>query len=118
MFSLFSKSKTGKTRRKESESKVSMASRLVASSGQTSTVVEGEAVIMDSRSGQYFSLSQVGARAWDLVTQPQILSQVRDTILNEYDVDSERCEEDLLRLFEELAEEGLVQIVDSGRDSV
>ena len=39
-------------------------------------------------------------------------SQIRDAILNEYEVDEVRCEKDLFALLEEMRSEGLIEVRD------
>jgi hypothetical protein len=82
---------------------------IVAASEQISCNLSGEAVILNLRTGNYFGLNPVGARVWELLQQPRTVSEIRDLILSEYEVDSARCERDLHALVEELASRGLIQ---------
>ncbi len=67
-------------------------------------------VILSLKSGVYYGLDPVGATVWDLIQEPKSLSEVRDAVLQEYDVEPERCEDDLRALLQELVEEGLVEV--------
>jgi hypothetical protein len=69
-----------------------------------------EIVLLDLKSGVYHGLEAVGARIWELLASPVSVRQVRDTLLEEYDVDSHQCEQDLLQLIEELRNHGLVEV--------
>ena len=89
---------------------VSLDSIAAASGELVSANLDGEVVILGFKSGSYYSLDQVGAFVWDLVQKPQKVSAIRDAILNEYDVDSQQCEQDLLQLLDQLAERQLVVI--------
>jgi Coenzyme PQQ synthesis protein D (PqqD) len=42
-----------------------------------------------------------------------IVREVRDTLLEEYDVEAERCEKDLIALLQELAKNDLIDLVDN-----
>jgi len=53
----------------------------------------------------------VGSRIWSLIQEPVSASEIRDAILREYDVEPDRCERDLLNLLNEMAIEGLVEVV-------
>jgi len=86
-----------------------MQSTVVASANQVSSDLGEEVVIMDLASGVYHGLSSVGARAWSLVQQPARVDAVRDQIMGEYDVERARCEADLLSLFGELEDKGLIE---------
>jgi hypothetical protein len=69
-----------------------------------------EVVLLDLKSGVYHGLEAVGARIWELLAAPTSVRQIRDRILEEYDVDPQRCENDLLTLLEELKGHGLVEV--------
>lgn len=69
-----------------------------------------EVVILDLKSGVYHGLEAVGARAWELMAEPTPVRDVRDALLDEYEVEPARCEGDLLRLLEELNSHGLVEV--------
>jgi len=90
---------------------LSTESVVVAAKNQVSSDLAGEAVILQVRSGRYFGLEQVGARIWQMIGEPRRVADIRDTILREYDVGRERCEQDVVTLLEQLAAEGLVEVV-------
>ena len=48
--------------------------------------VEGQAVLLDIQSGEYFSLNDVGGRVWELCDGTRTVAEVADTICSEYDV--------------------------------
>jgi hypothetical protein len=78
--------------------------------GQVSSDLAGEVVILGLQSGRYYTLDEVGADVWNLVQQPKTVRTIRDTILEEYDVDPSRCTEDLGELLQKLAAAGLIEI--------
>jgi hypothetical protein len=61
-------------------------------------------------SGVYYGLDPVGARIWKLLEQPKLVEDLRTAIVDEYDVESAKCESDLLSLLEKLRAEGLIEI--------
>lgn len=70
--------------------------------------VEGEAVLLDLASETYFGLDEVGTRIWQLLQGHSRLRTVFEILRDEYDVEPERLEQDLLKLIGELADAGLV----------
>jgi hypothetical protein len=52
------------------------------------------------------------ARIWELIATPRSVRAVRDVLLAEYEVDAERCEGDLLLLFQTMIDAGLVEVSD------
>ncbi len=91
---------------------ISGRSIVVVSKDQVSADLTGEAAILDLKSGVYYGLDAVGARIWDLLQEPKTVNDIRDAILEEYDVEPERCERDLLTLLQELAAAGLIEARD------
>jgi len=79
---------------------------------QVSCDFGGEAAILNLKNGAYYGLNPVGARIWSLLAVPTRVAAVRDTIVQEYDVEPERCEADLFDLLEQLVAEDLVRISD------
>lgn len=91
---------------------ISLDSVVSVSAEQVSCDLEGEAAILDLKSGTYYGLDEVGATIWNLVARPTAVSAIRDVLLARYEVDTERCEQDLLVLLGELREHGLIQVTD------
>lgn len=74
--------------------------------------VEDEMVLLGMEDGIYYGLNPVGAFIWEQIKEPKTIDQVRDAILDEYDVETEECERDLYDLLKELTEKGLVIVKD------
>lgn len=91
-------------------STISQRSTIVAAKDQVSSDLGGEKAILDLKAGMYYGLDGVGARVWDLIQEPRAVGDVRDTLLEEYDVAPERCERDLLALLQRLADAGLIEM--------
>jgi hypothetical protein len=92
---------------------ISIDSRVVAIRDQVAADVGGEAVILSLRNGVYYGLDPVGARIWSLIEEPRSVREIRDALLEEYDVDSEQCEASVVRLLEELASNDLIEVEDA-----
>lgn len=84
--------------------------RATVTSDQVSSQLDGEEVILNLKDGTYYGLNEVGARIWALIQEEEALDQVRDRLMEEFDVEAEQCERDLIHLVEELQEAGLVEI--------
>ena len=77
---------------------------------QATAEMAGEAVVLDLKDGVYYSLDNVGARVWDLVQEPRSVGAIRDSVVAEFAVESERCERDVLALLQQMATAGLIEI--------
>ena len=96
---------------------ISLNSVVVAAQEQISTDLDGECVVLELKSGEYFGLNELGSRIWSLVSEPMSVNEVRDSILNEYEVDDlKQCELDVCNFIAELVSDGLIEVVNE-RDS-
>lgn len=94
----------------EKKQSISLGSVVVASRELVSANLDGEVVILGFKSGSYYGLDEVGVFVWDLLQQPQKVSDIRDAIFEEYDVEPAQCQRDLLALLYELANKQLIDI--------
>jgi len=95
---------------------ISTTSVVAAAKDQVSSDLAGEAVILSLQTGMYYGLDQVAAHIWELLRTPTSVADIRDTILQQFDVEPEACERDVLTFLRQLAEQGLIEIRD-GTDS-
>jgi hypothetical protein len=72
--------------------------------------LDDEAVLLDLKSGTYFGLNDVGARAWHLIVEHGSLSRVRDVMVQEYAAEAEVVERELLALAAQLVARRLVEL--------
>lgn len=72
--------------------------------------LNGEAVILDLKSQRYFGLDDVGLVTWQLLSQHHELDVVMDKMLEEFDVERSRLEEDLETFLQRLEAEGLIVV--------
>lgn len=89
---------------------ISPSTQVKAVNDQVSCDLAGEAAILDLRSGIYYGLDPVGAKVWELIQQPLEVSSIVSQILDEYDVDEERCRNDVLALLSQLLERDLIEV--------
>ena len=87
-----------------------LLSKVLQSKDQLSCDLGGEAALLNLKTGRYYCLNPMGARIWNLIQQPKTLQEIRDTVVNEYEVDPARCVSDLFALIERLEAEGLIEI--------
>ena len=87
-----------------------VGSTVCAIKDQVTADVSGEAVILHLEKGIYYGLDLVGAIVWNLIQTPRTFNEIRDAILEEYDVEADRCERDLQDLLKDLQANELIQI--------
>lgn len=91
---------------------VSFASRVTTPDGVLMRQIDNEAVILNLNSELYFGLSAVGTRMWTLLTSQPSIQAAFDKLLEEYDVDPDRLQQDMLTLITQLEQHGLVTLED------
>lgn len=94
---------------------------LVSARGESAVVacdLEGEVALLHLSRGAYYGLDTVGARVWHLLSRPRLVSQLRDILVSEFDVDAPQCERDLLALLLQMAEAELIEVHPSAPDGV
>jgi Coenzyme PQQ synthesis protein D (PqqD) len=84
---------------------------IVASSHQVSCPLGDESAILNLKNSVYYGMNAVGARVWNLLQQPRSVSALRDVLLDEYEVEKELCERDLIALLQKMHGEGLIEVV-------
>ena len=84
---------------------------VVANHEQLSANLGDEIVILHLNAGVYYGLNEVGVFVWNFIQEPRKVADIRDTICEEYEVELEHCERDLLALLEELAANQLIDVI-------
>jgi hypothetical protein len=72
--------------------------------------LDGEAVILNLKSGTYFGLDPVGTRMWALISDLREPAKVLEALLSEYDVEEDRLRADLDHLIGQLVSHGLLEV--------
>jgi hypothetical protein len=71
-------------------------------------MVDGEAVLVLPDQGQVKVLNPVGARIWSLADGSRSIAQIAQVICDEYEVDPEQAQADVLEFFARLEDKGVV----------
>jgi len=93
---------------------LSVHSVVVAANDQVSCLLGEESAILNMKNSVYYGMNAVGTRIWNLLKQPRSVRELRDAVLDEYDVEPAVCERDLLELLEQLRREGLIEVRSPG----
>jgi Coenzyme PQQ synthesis protein D (PqqD) len=77
---------------------------------QVSCNLGSESAILSTKHGIYYGLDPIGTQVWKLLQSPRKIADIHEFLLQEYDVESDRCERDLLALLEDLLGAGLIEV--------
>ncbi len=71
--------------------------------------VAGEAVILDTETAAYYSLSGAGLLMWELIGEGKTASEIARLVAGEYDADEDAIREDCVELAGKLRKERLIE---------
>ncbi|PHS41833.1 MAG: PqqD family protein [Sulfurovum sp.] len=75
--------------------------------------VDGEMVLLDMESENYFGLDEVGTAIWQAMQEKETLKEVFEVLSEQYEVEAEMLEKDLSDFVNKLVESGLVKVEES-----
>jgi hypothetical protein len=90
---------------------IDLATRVTVPESVLFRDLDGEAVLLETSTGRYYGLNEVGTRMWSLLHLHGEIEAVCRALLTEYDVPEARLREDLARLLEALSSRGLVTLL-------
>lgn len=73
-----------------------------------STILEGEAVLLNLDNGMYYSLNQVGTVIWELCDGHRTLAEILEKVCERFEVDGDQARQDLLTISSQLIEQKLL----------
>ncbi len=71
--------------------------------------IDGEAVLLDLEQGTYFGLDPIGTRVWQTLVEHGCARPVVALLLEEFDVNPDTLESDIVRLLGELRTNDLIR---------
>jgi hypothetical protein len=74
--------------------------------------VHDEVVMLSARAESYFGLDGVGSEIWTMIEEPRRVNDICALLVGRYEVEPQRCEDDLLKFLNELLDYGLIRLVD------
>jgi hypothetical protein len=89
---------------------LTLDSRLRIPSHVTTSFVDEDAVLLNTRTNQYFAMQDVSSRIWQLLKDGKGLRNVSQILQSEYAAELSEMEKDVLELVHELMENGLVEL--------
>jgi hypothetical protein len=89
---------------------IAPSSVVVAASRQVFVEVDGEFIILNTDTGMYYGLEDVGAHLWRRLQQPTAVTDLCAAVQSDYDVEAARCQRDVAALLAHMVTEGLVEV--------
>ncbi|MFJ7747177.1 lasso peptide biosynthesis PqqD family chaperone [Peribacillus sp. NPDC097295] len=73
--------------------------------------MDGELVMLSIENGKYYNLGLLGGSIWAFIEKPISISILVDSLMSEYEVSQQECEEEVLAFLGDLYDENLILIV-------
>ena len=89
---------------------ITLQSIVAATSNQVSCDLQEEAAILNLDSSTYYGLNGAGSFIWKTLKEPVAVHEIRDRLLAEFDVDTERVTNDLVSILSEMVDAGLIEV--------
>ena len=87
-------------------------SRVILSENIFAQEVDGEMVLMDMESEDYFGLDTIGASFWQVLQEEETLQKTLDHLLDLYDTEESVLKKDLIEFVEKLVTNGLASVAE------
>jgi hypothetical protein len=95
------------------EKTISETALIVAIKEQIFSDLNGEAVILNIKTGTYYGLNEVGTFIWQLIQSPTTIQQIHTALLEAYDVEASVCQQDVYTLLQEFQAVGLIEMTEA-----
>jgi hypothetical protein len=76
--------------------------------------VDGEVVVLDLSSGDYYDFNEVGSVIWSLLLECQDFDQVMEKLVQKFDANAKMMHADLIAFIEKLLAAGLMELRNYG----
>jgi hypothetical protein len=87
-------------------------SLVAAIKDQVSCDLSDGSVVLSLREGIYYGLNPVGSRIWGLLQEPKTLGEIQRILLEEYEVEPERCLAEIRTFLKEMMDKDLIEVRD------
>lgn len=87
-------------------------SRVILSENIFAQEVDGEMVLMDMESEEYFGLDAIGAVFWQVLQEAGTLEKALEHLLDRYDTEEAVLKKDLIEFVEKLKTNGLASLAE------
>lgn len=87
---------------------INLDSLITKTENFVSSELDDSLVMMSLETNSYYGLDEIGRRFLELAEKPVRITEIVKTMLEEYEVSPEKCEEDIIALAKSLLKEGII----------
>jgi len=96
---------------------VRLDSIVVRDSEPVATTIDDEVVMLSPRAQAYFGLGSVGSEIWKAIEQPRRVDEICAALMQEFEVDADTCQREVLDFLNDLVGRKLARIVGQEDDA-
>ena len=90
--------------------KISLTARVTVPDGVLIQELQGESVLLNVNTENYYGLDEVGTRMWAVLSEAPSIADAIDALLEEYEVERATLETDVNDLLAELLKKKLIEV--------
>lgn len=84
------------------------------SEGNIVSDMGNEKVMLNIENGKYYNLGEIGGDIWESISKPTQVNELVNHIVKKYDVQTDKCEEEVISFLEKMYQENLIELVVEG----
>ncbi|MED3820774.1 lasso peptide biosynthesis PqqD family chaperone [Priestia aryabhattai] len=81
------------------------------SEGNIVSDMGNEKVMLNIENGKYYNLGEIGGDIWEGISKPTQVNELVNHIVKKYDVQTDKCEEEVISFLENMYLENLIELV-------
>ena len=78
------------------------------------SVVDEQVIMLNVRTGSYFTLNRIGSEIWQMLAEPRRVSEIFDALSRLHDVEQITMSRDVVAFLEAMINHRLLRVVDCG----
>ena len=90
--------------------KIPTTSKISVPDGVLVQELQGESVLLNVNTENYYGLDEVGTRMWSVLSEAPSIADAIDTLLEEYEVERTKLESDVDELLTQLKDKKLIEL--------
>ncbi len=91
---------------------ITLNSQIERSNGLLVSGVDNETVILDTENGHYHGLNPMATQIWSLLESSVTVQSLCESLVNQYDVSSQQCEQDVLTFLSDLLTRDVIRVAE------
>lgn len=89
---------------------IQSSSKLLLNQELLQSEIDGETIMMSIDNGKYYGLNTVASRIWEILKTEPLLSELVNKLIEEYEIEPTKCENETKEFLNNLIENKLIKI--------